>query len=267
MIDMDAVTGILRDAAREVILPRARSLSEGEVMEKGPGELVTVVDQEAERVITARLRGLVDAPVVGEEAVAADPSLVEALRTEPVVWLVDPLDGTRNFVEGRREYGVMAALVHGGETVAAWIVQPEWDRAYAAERGAGAWRDGTRLRRDPAPTDPGRLRGSVLTRFLAPEARRHVEASVPRFAGVDGGAHCSAVDYPLLCEGSRDFLLFHRTLPWDHAPGALLLAEAGGVSRRPDGTPYRPDQGPDVLGLLNAADETCWKTVRELLLP
>lgn len=267
MIDMDAVTGILRDVAREVILPRARSLSEGEVMEKTPGELVTVVDQEAERVITDRLRGLIDVPVVGEEAVAADPALVDALRTEPVVWLVDPLDGTRNFVEGRREYGVMAALVHGGETVAAWIVQPEWDRAYAAERGAGAWRDGTRLHRDPAPTDPGRLRGSVLTRFLDPAAKRSVEASVPRFARVGAGAHCSAVDYPLLCEGAQDFLLFHRTLPWDHAPGALLLAEAGGTSRRPDGTPYRPDQGRDVLGLLNAADETCWKTVRELLLP
>ncbi|MFL1382249.1 MULTISPECIES: inositol monophosphatase family protein [unclassified Nocardiopsis] len=266
MIDMDAVTGILRDVAREVILPRARSLSEGEVMEKTPGELVTVVDQEAERVITDRLRGLLDAPVVGEEAVAADPALVDVLRTEPVAWLVDPLDGTRNFVEGRREYGVMAALVRGGETVAAWIVQPEWDRAYAAERGAGAWRDGVRLHRDPAPADPGLMRGAVLTRFLDPEARRRADAAAPRFAGVGAGSHCSAVDYPLLCEGGQDFLLFHRTLPWDHAPGALLLAEAGGVSRRPDGTPYRPDQDQDVLGLLNAADETCWKTVRELLL-
>ncbi|CAL9585315.1 3'(2'),5'-bisphosphate nucleotidase CysQ [Nocardiopsis dassonvillei] len=265
MIDMDAVAGILRDVAREVILPRARSLSEGEVMEKTPGELVTVVDQEAERVITARLRELLDAPVVGEEAAASDSALVETLRSEPVAWLVDPLDGTRNFVEGRREYGVMAALVRGGETVAAWIVQPEQDRVYSAERGSGAWRDGVRLRREPAPTDPGRLRGAVLSRFLAPEARRRVEAALPRFAEVGSGSHCSAFDYPLLCEGAQDFLLFHRTLPWDHAPGTLLLAEAGGVSRRPDGTPYRPDQARDALGLLNAADETCWKTVRELL--
>ena len=267
MVDMDAVTGILRDTAREVILPRARSLSEDEVMEKSPGELVTIADQEAERIIAVRLRELVDAPVVGEEAVSADPALLEVLRTEPVVWLVDPLDGTRNFVEGRREYGVMAALVHDGETVAAWIVQPEWDRAYAAERGAGAWRDGTRLYRNPAPADPGRMHGSVAARSLDPVAQRSVEASVPRFARVGSGAHCSAVDYPLLCEGSQDFLLFHRTLPWDHAPGTLLLAEAGGTSRRPDGTPYRPGRGAEVAGLLNAADETCWKTVRELLLP
>ncbi|SHK13646.1 fructose-1,6-bisphosphatase [Nocardiopsis flavescens] len=266
MIDMDAVTAILRDVAREVVLPRARSLSEGEVMEKAPGDLVTVVDQEAERILTARLRELVDAPVVGEEAVAADPSLVKVLRTEPVAWVVDPLDGTRNFVEGRREYGVMAALVRDGETVAGWILQPEWDRAYAAERGSGAWRDGVRLRRDPAPTDPGKMRGSVLSRFLDPRARRHAEAAVPRFAEVGAGSHCSAVDYPLVCEGAQDFLLYHRTLPWDHAPGTLLLTEAGAVARRPDGEPYRPGRGQDAVGLLNAADEACWKTVRDLLL-
>ncbi|MDE3723701.1 inositol monophosphatase [Nocardiopsis sp. N85] len=264
MIDMDAVTGILRDAAREVILPRARSLAEGEVMEKSPGELVTVVDREAEEVITARLRELMDVPVVGEEAASADPSLLEAVRTEPVVWLVDPLDGTRNFVEGRREYGVMAALVRGGETVAAWIVQPEWDRSYVAEHGSGAWRDGVRLRREAAPTDPGEMRGAVMSRFMAPETRERAEAAFPRFAEIGGGTHCCAVDYPMLCEGSQDFLLFNRTLPWDHAPGALLLSELGGVARRPDGSVYRPDD--DALGLLGATDETCWKTVHELLL-
>jgi fructose-1,6-bisphosphatase/inositol monophosphatase family enzyme len=73
------------------------------------------------------------------------------------------------------------------------------------------------------------------------------------------------VDYPRLVDGAQDFVLFHRTLPWDHAPGTLLLREAGGVARRPDGSRYRPAD--DGLGLLNAADEACWDTVRALLLP
>ncbi|MDX3107066.1 inositol monophosphatase family protein [Nonomuraea angiospora] len=61
-----------------------------------------------------------------------------------------------------------------------------------------------------------------------------------------------------------DFVLFQRILPWDHAPGVLLLTEAGGVARRPDGSPNRPaDPRP---GLLNAADMNCWDTVRPLLL-
>lgn len=262
--DIAAVTTILHEAVETVIRPRFQALSDGEVLEKSPGELVTVADREAEELISPRLRGIVDAPVVGEEAASADPDLLYALRGEPTAWLVDPVDGTRNFVEGRPEYAVMAALVRGGETVAAWIVQPSTERTYVAERGSGTWRDGVRVRRAPAPTDPAGLHGSVLTRFLSPAARRRVEEMAPQFAAVGPGAHCSGVDYPKLVDGEQDFAVFHRTLPWDHAPGSLLLTEAGGVCLRPDGGAYHP--GDDGVGLVNAADEKCWETVRSLLL-
>src|SRR5690606_6446942 len=137
----------------------------GEVEEKAPGEVVTVADREAEALIAARLRAVVDAPVVGEESVADDPGRLAALPEAPVAWVVDPLDGTANFVAGRPEFAVMAALVRGGETVAAWIVRPVDGSVYVAEKGAGAWRDGVRLHRAPAPDDPANLRGVVLTRF------------------------------------------------------------------------------------------------------
>ncbi|MEZ0092995.1 inositol monophosphatase [Streptacidiphilus sp. EB129] len=264
-VSIDAVTGILSEAAEAAILPRFRALAEGEVTEKSPGELVTVADREAEDLISRRLRTLLDAPVVGEEATAADPGLVAALREAPAAWLVDPLDGTANFVAGRPEYAVMAALVRAGETVAAWIVQPAEGRAYVAERGAGAWRDGTRIRRTPAPADPSELRGAVLTRFLDPVARARVAAAAPRFAELGPGTGCAGVDYPRVLDGGQDFVLFHRTLPWDHAPGTLLLTEAGGLAQRPDGTPYRPTD--DRTGLLATADPITWHTVRPLLLP
>ncbi|MFD3686654.1 inositol monophosphatase family protein [Nocardiopsis sp. NPDC058631] len=263
MLDVDAVTEILREAAEAAVLPRFRSLSEGEVEEKAPGELVTVADREAEELISARLQDVVAAPVVGEEAASDDPGLLRALHREPVVWLVDPVDGTRNFVRGDTGFAVMAALVHHGETVAAWILRPTENRVYVAERGSGTWRDGVRVHRSPAPTDPARLRGAVLTRFLDPAVRRRAEEAAPRFASVGPGAHCAGVDYPRLFEGGQDFVLFHRTLPWDHAPGTLMLTEAGGVCLRPDGGEYRP--GDDTVGLLNASDGECWKTVRSLL--
>src|SRR5699024_11264903 len=94
-IDIDAVTKILREAAEEAVLPRFGALSEGDVMEKSPGQIVTVADHEAEKIITARLPGVVDAPVVGEEAVSTDPALLDALRKVPLVLLVDPVDCTR----------------------------------------------------------------------------------------------------------------------------------------------------------------------------
>jgi fructose-1,6-bisphosphatase/inositol monophosphatase family enzyme len=262
-MQLDEVTGILREAAQAVILPRFRALADAEVMQKSPGEVVTVADREAEQMISHRLRAVLDAPVVGEEAAAGDPRLVRALRTAPVAWLVDPLDGTANFVAGQPEYAVMAALVRGGQTAAAWILHPAQDRVYVAERGSGSWRDGVRLHRRPAPADPAELRGAVLTRFLDPAARTRVTAAAPRFASLGPGTSCAGVDYARLLDGDLDFLLYQRTLPWDHAPGVLLLTEAGGASGRPDGVPYRP--GDTRAGLLNSAGQACWNTVRALL--
>lgn len=264
-MDMDVVTEILNEAVATEILPRFRSLSADEVSEKSPGDLVTVADKRSEELITRRLRAVADVPVVGEEATAADPGLTAALREAPEAWLVDPVDGTANFVAGSERFAVMAAFVRGGETVASWIVQPMLGHTYVAEKGSGAFRDGRRVRRQPAPADPAKLRGDALTRFLSEDEKAHVAAAVPRFAEVGQATKCAGVDYPRLLDGERDFILFHRTLPWDHAPGSLLLAEAGACVRRPDGTEYRP--GDDGVGLLSAADEDCWKTVRELLLP
>lgn len=262
-MQINTVTEILWEAAESAIVPRFRALAEGEVLEKTPGEVVTVADREAEDLIAPRLRGLIDAPVVGEEAAAADPGLVDALRQAPAAWVVDPLDGTANFVAGRPEWAVMAALVRGGRTVAAWIIRPSDGRAYVGELGSGAWRNGVRIQRAPAPADPAELRGAVLTRFLDPAARARVLAAAPMFAELGPGLSCCGFDYPRLVDGELDFVLFHRTLPWDHAPGALLLAEAGGTARRPDGTAYRPDDG--RTGLLSAADDQCWDLVRPLL--
>jgi fructose-1,6-bisphosphatase/inositol monophosphatase family enzyme len=264
-VGIDVVTGILWEAAQAAVLPRFRALAEGEVAEKSPGEVVTVADREAEALISRRLRELLDAPVVGEEASAADPTLPTALRQAPAAWLVDPLDGTANFVAGRPAYALMAALVREGETVASWIVRPATGQAFVAERGSGAWCEGVRLRREPAAADSAELRGGVLTRFLDPLTHTHVTAAAGHFAELGGGSSCAGVDYPRLARGERDFTLYHRTLPWDHAPGALLLEEAGGTALRPDGARYRP--GDTGTGLLCAADPDCWARVRRLLLP
>lgn len=258
-----AVTRILQEAAEVAIVPRFRALAKAEVFQKSSGELVTVADREAEDMIAPRLQALVDAPVVGEEAAAANPGLVRALREAPAAWAVDPLDGTANFVAGRPEWAVMAALVQDGMTVAGWIVRPADDLVYEAESGAGVWRNGVRVRRAPASARPPELRGAVYTRCMDPGDRARVKAAAPLFAEFGKGASCAGIDYPRLIDAELDFLLFWRTLPWDHAPGTLLVTEAGGTVRRLDGTGYHPaDEGP---GLLDAADDESWRAVRPLL--
>jgi fructose-1,6-bisphosphatase/inositol monophosphatase family enzyme len=258
-----AVTRILQEAAEAAIVPRFRTLTKAQVFEKAPGELVTVADHEAEELITPQLQALVDAPVVGEEAAAANPGLVRALREAPAAWAVDPLDGTANFVAGRPEWAVMAALVRDGITVAGWIVRPADDLIYEAEAGAGTWRNGVRVQLEHAAVPPRELRGAAYTRFMDPGTRALARAAAPQFAEFRKGASSAGIDYARLIDGELDFVLFWRTLPWDHAPGTLLVTEAAGTVRRVDGTEYHPaDESP---GLLNAAGDECWHEVRRLL--
>src|SRR5699024_11805003 len=83
------------------------------------------------------------------------------------------------------------------------------------------------------------------------------------FAKIGPGTRCVGVEYPRLVEDDLDFALYRWTSPWDHAPGSLLLTEAGGVARRLEGDPYRPDD--DRVGLLCASDPGTWQTARSLL--
>lgn len=260
---IDDVTDIIREAAETEILPRFRALLDGDVMEKSPGDVVTVADRAAEALITRRLRTVLDVPVVGEEATAEDPNLPLALQEAPAAWVVDPVDGTANFVAGSTDYAVMVALVRAGTTVASWILHPAYGTVYVAELGSGAYRDGERIVRAPAAPDPLTWHGALFTRFLTPVDQERARAVAPRFATIGAGTKCAGIDYARLVEGDLDFVRYQRTMPWDHAPGSLLVSEAGGVARRLDGSPYRPDD--DRVGLLNAADAHTWQTVADLI--
>ena len=263
---IDRVAAVLREVAAEVIEPRFEHLADGDVKEKAPKELVTVADTDSERALTRRLGELLPGvPVVGEEATSTDgASPADVLSRAPRAWLVDPVDGTWNFVSGSPDWGVMAALVERGRPIVSWIWRPVDRRMYVAERGAGAWVDAHRLIRQPAPADPAHLRGGVLRRYLDDATLEKVDANAGRFEAITTERMAAAIEYPLIAEGEQDFALFGRTLPWDHAPGVLLVEEAGGVGRRPDGTPYRPAE--QSGNLLVAADEATWHVVRDRLL-
>ena len=262
---IDRVAALVREVSETAVEPRFAAVHELVVEDKSPGEVVTIADREAEALLTSGLGAVLPGvPVVGEEACGLDPSRLDGLAAERA-WLVDPIDGTANFVAGSPDWAVMVALVAAGDTVASWIWQPITGRMYTAERGSGASCNGAVLRIPlrPRPREEARLRGAVLTRFLSPAHAAAVARNSARFGEVTRGRMCSGVEYPALIEGEEDFVLFWRTLPWDHAPGALLVQEAGGQALRPDGRPYRPTI--DGEGLIVAADRPTWELARRLL--
>ncbi|MEO3777067.1 inositol monophosphatase [Micromonospora sp. B11E3] len=262
---LDDVAELLHRAAAEAVLPLFRRLDDADVSEKGPGDLVTVADRRAEELIGAGLRRLrPGSVVVGEEAVAQDPDLLRHLRGGGDVWLVDPVDGTANFAAGRRPFALMVALLTDGEPVAGWVLDPLAETLGVARVGEGTLLAGRPVRTADRVPSLGELRGTAMTRFLPPEARRAAEAGGRRIGELLPGQHCAGREYLDMLAGDQQFVLFWRTLPWDHVPGVLLVRGAGGVARRFDGREYHPaDEGE---GLLVAANEQVWAEVHEALL-
>jgi fructose-1,6-bisphosphatase/inositol monophosphatase family enzyme len=263
---IDQVGELIRQVAHEAVLPRFRHLAAGEVHEKAPGELVTIADQESEKLLTAGLERLLPGSVVvGEEAVAADPAVLRRLGDAGAVWLVDPVDGTSNFAAGREPFAVMVALLRDGEPAAGWILDVVGDRMHVAESGSGAFVDGERVRsRTDAPATDA-LRGAVLTRYLPDDMRFEVSQRAEHLGEVLPGRHCAGDEYPAIVDDRQQFAMFWRILPWDHVPGSLFVREAGGVVKHLDGGPYRPAD--EQRGLLVAANDDIWQDVRRTLLP
>ncbi|MDA8247880.1 MAG: inositol monophosphatase [Rhodospirillales bacterium] len=267
--DAQALAGLLRAAARAEVMPRFRRLDAGAVRTKsGPLDLVTIADEAAERAITAALqRRFPGCVVVGEEAAAADASLLLRLAGADLAFVVDPIDGTANYAAGLPLFGVMAAALVRGEIVAAAIHDPLGDDTAMAVRGEGAWTetpDGARRDlRVAAPVPVARMTGAASWRYLPAGLRATVAANLTRVAA-SFDLRCAAHEYRALAGGHCHFLLFHRLMPWDHAPGWLLHREAGGFAARFDGTPYLPTQSHG--GLICTPDEASFRALRAALL-
>ena len=249
----DQVSALLHEVADRLILPRFGELRSGEIMEKRPGDLVTVADREAE-VELARLlhRAEPNALVVGEEGVFADPSSLDALPTADHAWVIDPIDGTRNFARGRPDFAVMLAEMRSGRTVRGWIWQPVHRQLFVAEAGAGVTRNGERL----AP--PVRSRTVPLgATYLPVPGEDGATVKVIRSWGSCG------IDYPKLVTGEVDFLSYRSMFPWDHLAGGLMVTELGGRIATDAGRDYRVG----VIGrrLLSALTPALWDEAREAL--
>jgi myo-inositol-1(or 4)-monophosphatase len=211
------------------------------VERKADHSLVTRADREADALLRAELRALVPAAWLSEETADAPARLAQRR-----LWVVDPIDGTREFVQGLPEYAVAAALVEDGQPVLAVVHNPATGDMLCAARGGGAWRNGARVR----VSESRRLLGS-------------------RSEAGQGEFEPFACDWDVVPMGSIQLKLAlvaageaGATLSrgpkheWDVCAGALIVAEAGGRVSDVFGTALRYNQPlPKVSGLLAGAPE------------
>lgn len=266
MVDSNKVAELIQTVAAEEVLPRFQNLAAHEISEKTKGDPVTEADLAAERRLTAGLMALLPGSlVVGEEAVHADSSILKRLAGHEPVWLIDPVDGTKNFTEGSDLFCVMVALVQGGQTTHAWTYAPVADEMAMAELGAGAQLNGARLKAPDTPVAVAAMRGAVHTKYLDPDIRAEVERTMGAFASNEQ-LYCSGLTYVRLATGALDHAVYWRANPWDHAMGALIVAEAGGRTAYFDEVPYVPDAG-GKRGIISVASKANWQIVRDTLFP
>jgi len=267
--DLHAVGHALALAARTEIMPRFRKLTSTQIRQKSSAlDLVTDADEAAEAVIEAvLLAAFPGALIVGEEGSNRNPSQLQALASAELAFLVDPIDGTKNFVCNLPLFGVMAAATIRGEIVGGVIYDPVCrDWAYAL-RGGGAWmeqEDGSRVPlRVAKPVPVSAIEGVVALGFLPEPLRNTVLGNLTKLAA-SINLRCAAHEYRMAAAGYCHMLFYNRLMPWDHAAGWLLHREAGGYSAHFDGTPYEVTHL--AGGLICTPDEDTWHLVHNALL-
>src|SRR5690554_3181627 len=234
-----------------------REVENLQVSSKGPGDFVSRADREAERIIKEELRGArPNYGWLGEE------TGMEAGEDPTRRWIVDPLDGTTNFLHGLPHWAVSIALEHKGEIVAAVVYDPAKDELFTAEKGDGAFVNDQRLR----VSGRSRMIESIFAtgvpfggRGTLPATLKDLARLMPLTAGVRRWG-AAALDLAYVAAGRYDGYWEHGLNPWDIGAGTLLVREAGGFTG-----PLAEGGDPMTGGGIVAANTNVFETLTKIL--
>lgn len=224
---IEALTPAVREAGELIERIRASGIVSRDKADLSP---VTEADERAEQLLTAAIAAAdPGALIVGEEAHAAGVKPDPAAR----FWLIDPLDGTRDFIAGGSDYSVNVALIEGGVPVLGLVLAPRDGTLWAGSASLGAFRVRNQQREPIAARPFGATPVVVTSRSHLDDATRAYAASIP---GADTRPSGSSLKFCLLAEGSADvYPRFGPTSEWDTAAGDAVLRAAGGLTRHPEG--------------------------------
>ncbi|UWR10278.1 inositol monophosphatase family protein [Sulfitobacter mediterraneus] len=220
---------IMIKAARKAgraLIKDFREVENLQVSVKGAGDFVSKADLEAERTLKQELMGA--RPTYGW---LAEEGGEEAGQDPTRRWIVDPLDGTTNFLHGLPHWAISIALEHKGQIVAGVVFDPAKDEMFFAEKGTGAWMNESRMR----VSGRNRMIESIFATGLPFGGRSDLPATLqdlarlmPVCAGVRRWGS-AALDLAYVASGRYDGFWERRLNSWDLAAGMLIVKEAGGL--------------------------------------
>ena len=259
---IDEVAQLMAEASATIIKPLYQNLTPDDIATKSSDtDFVTVADRDAEFWLMPRLEALLpEAIALGEESISDDPAAEKQLRHK-LAFVIDPIDGTRNFVNGTPHFCSMISLIDKGEPLISWILRPVDDDIFVAVADEGVFHSD--LEEGEWQLVPFAARRSQLNdmigtggiKGLSGHVRDEVRQQLRALPGrrLIGSAGCEAI---MLATGAHDFLMHAKTTAWDHTPVDLFAREAGLVSAHmPSGEGYSPF---NAEALLVAPDEAAW---------
>ena len=255
-----ALLNVMIKAARKAGRTLKRDFGEVEHLQvslKGPANFVTAADRRAEEIVYEELaHARPGYGFLGEEGGRREGP------DKTHTWIVDPLDGTSNFLHGIPHFAVSIALEREGTIVAGVIYNPANDDLFVAERGKGAFLNDRRLR----VAARGRLLDSVITCGLPHHGRGDLALGIREIAAVQDKVAglrrfgSAALDMAWVAAGRVDGYWERNISPWDVAAGTVLVREAGGFVTDLDG-----DEAPHLTGDVVAGNETIHRELMRAL--
>ncbi|HVH74161.1 MAG TPA: inositol monophosphatase family protein [Stellaceae bacterium] len=228
MVVRSPVLNVMANAALKTARALLRDFGEVEQLQvslKGPGEFVSAADLKAERLLKRELtRARPGWGLLCEES-GAEPGSDARHR-----WIIDPLDGTTNFLHGIPHFSISIGLERDGEILAGIVYEPIRDEMFWGEKGAGAFLNDHRLR----VSGRRRLADAIIGTGLAPREREraatHTDILAALAAATSGvrQSGSAALDLAYVAAGRYDGFWQFALSPWDIAAGMLLVREAGG---------------------------------------
>ncbi len=233
------VENLLRNVGDECIFPYFNNLREADVLFKdSKSDPVSIADKEAEGLLQKGLLSILPKSLfIGEELFEEKPAILDYLNQDDLpVWVVDPIDGTNNFVSGDESFGTMVCLVIAGKIVSSWFYEVCTKKMTVFHEGSPITING-KLHEPPSHCEKpftGKI-GRKLYRY--PEIQ-NIKATTPDIE-FDIAKLPSVITYHRILTGDLDFLVFKITYPWDHLPGIALVSENGSIFSRWSGEPFQ----------------------------
>lgn len=252
--DVNQIGAVVADVSNRVAIPKYKNLRPDEISEKDRNDYVTSVDFEIQQSLINSLKEHYPNSIFISEEMQHHYSAkeIKELSKTQHVWIIDPLDGTGNFVKGNPNFRSVVALIQDGEPKASWIHSPLNNETLCALSGEGSWE----------------LRSGKEINVNQNESKTNevldVNSNVKEIYNEDykiRNLHCRSATYGAMAQGKIDGAVFTKELKWwDHIPGTLLHKEAGGVNAMINGEDYGLET--TSRNLISANSPTLWRDLQ-----